>query len=722
MLFGIGRGGAAGVNSYVVLKSALFPLAENQWNSQFDSGNKFAGVAKNCLYNTDDDVVINADSKFSDALDFVETNDSRYFFALFAAEQDYEVAKALAYGYEDFSAKDGEEYIYFVRVNSQKDEYQNLYAISEIGLSNTPEYPAPTEFSGESKDSVIVLRWLSRPIDRYYSTYDIERSTDGVNFTNLNDGIPVLSSVEDRVPDYSFYRDSLPDNSNIFYYRICGRTYFGGKGPYSEVLEIKGTPGKLRNFYMDFKVFLTDNEVSFDWSGFNDELEDKIEGFNIYRSNKSEFLTETVNPTLLASSVRTYQDTDPMSSGYYQLEAVDVNGHSYRSQVKLVQLLDSIPPDAPVGLSGTFPNSGTLVLSWMPNTDEDVANYHVFAANSRNAEFTQISHHSVNDTSFVYNIDPNFAVDSIFIQVLAADLRDNYSEKSEILALARPDVVPPSNPLLHHVVPTPEGIELGYQFSESDDVVRHEFQRKEKQGGAWKTILSLAPDEVEKFELDNNNGKHLYLDKDPLKRRDYVYRLIAIDDSENVASSKLMYVRPYDDGMRGQITQFRASPSYQPIDWENIPNPDGHKHLVDIIATYNAYGTVNHDDLQPLVFLNVITNQEYKFLITSKPYEIISFLKIRFREIWGSDLKPQIELSWSYDAENDQLVDYQIFRSVKGSALALYKTIPKEELSGNYWVDDDTKAGRRYVYQIMARHLGGGFSKRSRPVMVKLPK
>ena len=128
------------------------------------------------------------------------------------------------------------------------------------------------------------------------------------------------------------------------------------------------------------------------------------------------------------------------------------------------------------------------------------------------------------------------------------------------------------------------------------------------------------------------------------------------------------------------------------------------------------------NELKYLVALNVITKQEHQFLLSSKPYEINTFIEDRFREIWGDDLKPEIEFSWSYDAENDQLIDYQIFRSVKGSALALYKTLPVEALDGNHWVDDDTKAGRRYIYQIMARHLGGGFSKRSKPLPVKLPK
>ena len=161
---------------------------------------------------------------------------------------------------------------------------------------------------------------------------------------------------------------------------------------------------------------------------------------------------------------------------------------------------------------------------------------------------------------------------------------------------------------------------------------------------------------------------------------------------------------------------------YTLLDVETIQNAEAYKIMLDLMDYYDQYGAIQMDELKLLVMLNVVTKQEFEFLLSSKPYEINSFLEDRFREIWGGDLKPEIELSWSYDSEHDQLVDYQIFRSVKGSALALYKTIPVEELNGNFWVDDDTKSGRRYVYQIMARHLGGGFSERSKVVMVKLPK
>ena len=205
-----------------------------------------------------------------------------------------------------------------------------------------------------------------------------------------------------------------------------------------------------------------------------------------------------------------------------------------------------------------------------------------------------------------------------------------------------------------------------------------------------------------------------------MQRRDYLYRLLAIDASNNIASSKVMSARPFDNGVRGKITDFQANVNYAFLEPDQIQNGEAYKYMLEIMQTYDAYGTINMKYLETLVLLNVITKQEYEFLFSSQPYEINAFLKERFHEIWGDDLKPEIQLSWSYDAENDQLVDYQIFRSVKGSALALYKTIPVEELNGNFWVDDDTQPGRRYVYQMMARHLGGGFSERSKVVMVKL--
>lgn len=52
----------------------------------------------------------------------------------------------------------------------------------------------------------------------------------------------------------------------------------------------------------------------------------------------------------------------------------------------------------------------------------------------------------------------------------------------------------------------------------------------------------------------------------------------------------------------------------------------------------------------------------------------------------------------------------------------LYKTLPLEVMNDYTFLDEDVRPDRRYYYQIVARHTDGGFSKKSKTLMVKVPK
>jgi len=83
--------------------------------------------------------------------------------------------------------------------------------------------------------------------------------------------------------------------------------------------------------------------------------------------------------------------------------------------------------------------------------------------------------------------------------MVAGDGHDNYSDFSTILALARPDIIPPSRPVLYKATPTPAGIELGWAFSSSDDLARHELQRKNINVTDWETVLTITPEQADNY-------------------------------------------------------------------------------------------------------------------------------------------------------------------------------------------------------------------------------
>ena len=407
---------------------------------------------------------------------------------------------------------------------------------------------------------------------------------------------------------------------------------------------------------------------------------------------------------------------------YYRVEAVDLNGHRYITPSALVQMPDETPPAVPVGLTGRFITSDKVEMSWDLGTEEDLNGYRLFASNRRGLGYTQITTDIVVDNKFVFYVDPQFIVDSIYFKVLSTDHRENNSAKSAPLALARPDIIPPASPILYKVSPAPAGTEIGFRFSSSPDVDRHVLERKIKNAPGWVTVLTVQPEEEEQYRENLTPGEvttTCFIDDATLERRPYEYRFLAYDKSGNVSSSEPMELIPYDSGLRGTIEAFTVAVECTPA--PNLPFQDAYNLLEWIREDIEINGTVNTDSLSNLTIYQVITNQEYNKLKEASSGEVYEFLNDRKLQFWGNNLLAKIELNWQY-VDAAQLQDFQIFRSAEGSALQLYQTLTPDQLeNGNVFIDEDVKSKRRYLYQMIARHLDGGFSERSETIMVKVP-
>lgn len=702
-----------------LVADSLAPLAENDWESWFP-GNNFAQVAKGALYSADTTTVLTAAAKLADAVNAEQSREVRFVFALFAAEQDFEVAKAMALGFEDTTVEAGAVYLYRIAVQSPSE----IQGILSVKAETASQPPAPGQLSAEGLDHTALVQWYIKDLSTHYSAYDIERSSAGQPFAKVNEYPFVFASDSEEDPEYAMYKDSLADNETTYQYRIRGRTPFGTLGPPSDTILVKGMPPRLNLFLAFSSQEVTANGAELRWDSLEVNDPDALSGFNVYRSVNARDYFELLNTGgLLDPADRSYTDPAPLPAAYYKLEAVDTNGYVYQSPAALVQMADSIPPDPPTGLDGRFITAARVQLDWNANSEADLKGYRVFVANQRDAHYTQATAKSVFGEAYIYEIDPTFMADSIFFKLMACDDRDNQSDLSTAFALPRPDVLPPAKPVLHKANPTPEGIELGFRFSSSEDRLRHELQRKRKGAPGWETLVAITREEEGNY-LENLTPNSVtvtsYIDTAILERREYEYRLLAYDADDNDSSSELLTVRPYDSGRRGEIDHFEAQVVCVPL--AVLPNQAAYDILERILDEYEAAGTVSLDSVELLVYHNVITAAEYNDLTAQPAKEIYAFLTARKLEFWKDDIVARVELGWDYEAQ-EQLQDFQLFRSAEGSAVMLYKTIPLSQLTAGFlWVDEDVKPGRRYFYQMMARHTDGGFSERSGVLMVWVPR
>ena len=721
---GVEQNGTTIQQSKVVLETALLPLSESQWAGPA-ANNKFAQVARGALYEEDETINLSASPTLADAVNLESSKGARHLFGLFAAEQNFNVAKGMALGYEDFNLDPKNTYIYRVVINNTTPTIDGTVKISP---SEIPNLPLPLEVSGRGFDKMISIKWKQKGLEGIYSTYDVERSTDGTNFETANELPFLFSSDSEEDTDFAFFNDSLDNNETTYHYRVRGRTPFGTLGPPSQIIKEKGRPSRLElSLVFDKENNVTEEKVNLTWNNFDSSLENEIIQFSIFRSTSSAKSFEQINEDKIPSSARNFTDQDPIPTAYYRLEAEDKNGYFYQSTAQLIQLPDSEPPAIPQSLAGNFITSHQVQLQWTPNTESDLKGYRLFVANNRNSSYTQITSQAVVDEKYVYDIDPQFMVDSIFFKIISTDQRENYSDRSPALALARPDKIAPSDPVLFKTIPTPMGIEVGWEFSTSNDVDRHELQRKPQNAPGWKTVVSIRYNEEDNFQTNltpNSPAATHFIDSSLLELRTYDYRLLAFDEQNNASSSKVLTVRPYDSGKRGEIQNLRLE--IDCIVVGQVPQQNAYDIMDKLLREYENSETIDLELLYKLRLLDIITEQEYNALLDDQdnPEIIYNFLVQRKMEVWKDNIVAEINLQWDYSNTN-QLKDFQVFRSTNSSGLMLYKTIKIEAFdtpSVYIFNDKDVKTGRRYFYQVMARHLNGGFSERSETIMAKVPK
>lgn len=707
-------------DSRIVLADDLKPLELGEWNLQFPN-NEMAILARNLLYMQYEDQIP------GDGLDAAvfkkESENTRHIFSLFAADQDFDIAKAMGLGYEDLTISNNNKYMYLISINTDNQSYQDIMKV--LTVDATINTPLDTLHSVAALGTVdqIELQWDPRPTEGVYTSYDIERSSDNNHFTRLNAEPYVNLSTPDANSPFQNFIDEV-DDYETYYYRVRGRNAFGDHGPYSAVVSAHAKPPRQDIFFHIDSCQITEPDATIRWDNLESIYSDQITGFNVLTCDQSDGIFTAVNTSVLSPSIRSFMLTNVPGAVYAIVEAVDEYGYSYKTPAYLVQLPDDEPPAIPDGLIGEFVSESTVVINWAESPSPDLLGYRVFVANQRNGSYTQLTGRPLVDEQFVYEVNPETMIDSIYFTVAATDYHENLSEESEVLALSRPDIIPPTPPALFKAHPTTKGVELGWRFSTSKDVTKHVVQRKQVGTASWDNILEIS--KVQESDYHENLSPEditatCYIDEEVFDRKQYEYRMIAYDEMDNNATSDAKIIRPLDTGLRGLIEGFNVSLKCEPADPGNLPNQQGYDTLTAILKQYEMDYTIDFDQLLQLVFFGIITQEEYNDLIEQEPRDIYDFLSQRKIDYWKDNIVAEIFLMWEY-TPTKFLQDFQIFKSAANSPMQLYETIPIESLTDYVFKDDEAIGGNNYIYQILARHSDGGFSKMSDPLIVRVPR
>lgn len=562
-------------------------------------------------------------------------DEMRHSFALFSADVDARAANALGLRFVDKNVEKDKKYIYRLYAIPQKGLVEIDTALYIISPKDVAELSRVTFVQAETRNNAVFLEWPKSISENNYTAFFIERSQDGGKtfkqlnsepFTNVN-GSP--GQAKNTVIVFS---DTLPELYKPFVYRVRGINSFAQYSPYSLPVEVMGKDDKAPPAPIINKtVKLSPTTYRVSWLDSNKTKD--VKGYYVRRSKKLDSNFVALNKTMLPVTARQFIDSTakPGQSYYYNIQVFDTAGNSSNSLPDYVFTYDTIPPSAPVGLTGGIDTNGVVTIKWRLAQEEDIKGYRLYKANAADHEFTAVSKDIIQDTTFTDTLTLKTLTKDVYYKVIAVDNNLNNSSYSNALMLLKPDVVPPVAGVFTNYVTTDTSIQLFWNKSSSTDLSKQYLYRKAPSG-----------DWVQAAVLDKSAES--FTDTAMQKNTLYSYHLISVDSAG-----------------------LKSEPSF-PINAQTY-----------FKASANAQG-------------------ELKATLQND----------------STGIKVEWALKKGANATNILL-----YRSINGSAMAMYKNVPAAQ--GSY-TDKDIDAGNTYSYSFKCIYSTGGESMLSKEATVTVKK
>jgi uncharacterized protein len=503
------------------------PLAS--WET-LATNNDYAAAIAQALYGEDFDVTMtnnkpNGTDPVSSMINETQKSDQRYTMAMYGADHSFEGATYAGLAYKDDNVKKGEKYFYRIYAKVPATIKKIDTATVFIGLADYKPLPKPSDILIQFGDKSAMLSWDFETYKEYYTSYIVERSADGgKNFIALSDKPATnLSNTEDKPGAGAItYLDSLGNNDTVYHYRIAGVSLFGDNGPYSDVAMGKGkniiytTPG-ISSSEMDEK-----GNYYLSWQ-MEDSLNAIIKAFKV---NQSEFIDGVYsiykNDIPVENRKIKIEKDSLKASNYFTVTAISKDGEEKTSFPYLIQPQDTVPPAVPTGLSAIIDSLGVVTIKWNANTEKDLQGYRIFKTNVKGHELIPVKD-SLYDTNEASDTTTIKSLNSkLYYTIKAVDIRYNQSDYAPLIEVTKPDVVPPSQPLLADYEVTDDGIKLTWNNSPDEDVVMHNLYRKTIGNAAdWALLQSFRDKKIQQ-----------YTDKTCEANKMYSYTIIALDSSK----------------------------------------------------------------------------------------------------------------------------------------------------------------------------------------------
>ncbi len=501
----------------VLAPVVLLPAVAGEWEPIIDD-NDFAAVVAQAVYGETFELSENFDKDVFQVAQKTQERDQRFSFALFACDQDFQVAQMAGLGIVDYNVEPGEKYLYRVFANIPEATLPMDSAVAYVGLTDVAPLPEIAEFRADFGDQGAILSWNKSMTDRFYNAFIVEKSSDGGSTYQSITDKPIINTytgIEDT--DTYFKMDTLQSNDVTYQYRVFGLNPFGEKGPPSQVVSGKGMPT------IDALPGIVRHELNPDGSAvifwkYPKNKESLINGFILESAPVQEGGYTTITTAPLNVGSRSYRIANPRSTGYYRIGLATDDRIVNQSFPYLIQLEDSIAPLPPQKFTTDIDTLGRVGISWEPNTEDDLWGYRIYRSNFKNAEFSEITSNPIVDPVYYDTLSLENLTEKMYYKVIAVDRRDNRSGHSEILVLDKPDRIPPASPIFSRAEARAEGAFMSWNASSSSDLVGYKVFRGVPGTAQWELIARL-------------DTTTTYVDSLAIPGKARIYTVVAYDDA-----------------------------------------------------------------------------------------------------------------------------------------------------------------------------------------------
>lgn len=459
----------------------------------------------------------------------------KFGFVLKACDLSIQTAKAHGLYFADKTIAPGQIYIYRIRLAQAptgKKHYPGI-ATADEKLS---KMNAPAKIHGDFRNRKAAITFDVSTTREACAGYIIERSQDSLHYERINATLFTFAHSQYEVNKTEVtYQDSFPQNHKTYWYRVRGYSYFGFVGPPSPSVKGKGRDEWTAYPEID-TLFSPDNKrVELKWFVPAENNTADLAGFLIFRAPTHQGPFSNLNATRLDKVTFQFTDEHPLSSGYYEIAALNTYGDTAFSFPYFFGLPDNEPPPVPENISGSIDTNGIVQLRWDKTDALDLKGYRVFRCNSLREEFIEVGDSILPDNFFTDTITIQTLTRDVYYVIRSVDQRYNNSANSRSCKLKRPDKIPPVAPVVQSIAQTDSTIFFSWINSSSDDVMCLELTARTKSG-----VL---------MNLGNWNGRDtmkMFTDKNVIPGNEYFYSLTVTDSAGNktVSAFPTIYFHP----------------------------------------------------------------------------------------------------------------------------------------------------------------------------------